>query len=46
MDDLKLIGKKDEELQKEMQVFRNFSDDVHMEFDLTSVQRLYSRKES
>jgi hypothetical protein len=32
VDDLKLIGKTEEELQKQMQVFRNFSDYTHMEF--------------
>ena len=41
MDDLKLIGKTEEDLQKQMQVVGTFSDDIHM---LTSVQRLYSRK--
>ena len=34
MDDLKLIGKREEELQKEMQVVRTFSDDIHTEFGL------------
>jgi hypothetical protein len=29
MDDLKLIGKTEEELQKQMQVGRTFSDDIH-----------------
>jgi hypothetical protein len=47
MDDLKLIGKTEEEIQKQKQVFRTFSGDIHTEFvDLTSVQRLYSRKEN
>jgi len=34
MDDLKLIAKSEEELQKEMQTVKNFSDDNHMEFGL------------
>ena len=41
MDELKLIGKTQEELQKQMQAVRTFSDDIHMEFGMTSVQRLY-----
>jgi len=32
VDDLQLIGKTEEELQKRMQVFRIFSDYIHMEF--------------
>jgi hypothetical protein len=32
VDDLTLIGKTEEELQKQMQVVRNFSDYIHMEF--------------
>jgi len=32
MDDLKLIGKTEEELQKQMQVVRTFSDDIYFEF--------------
>jgi len=32
MDDLKLIGKTEEELQKQMHVVKTFSDDVHIEF--------------
>jgi len=31
-DDLKLMGKTEEELQKQMQVVRNYSDDIDMEF--------------
>jgi len=41
MDDLKLTGKREDELQKQMQVVRTFSNYMHMELDLTSVQRLY-----
>ena len=36
MDDLKLIGKTEEELQKQMEAVRNFSDDIHMEFGLVA----------
>jgi len=32
MNDLKLIGKTEEELQKQMQVIRTFSDDIYIEF--------------
>jgi len=35
MDDFKLIGKAEEDLQKQTQVVRTFIDDIHM---LTSVQ--------
>ena len=34
MDDLKLMGKTEEEIQKEMQVVGNFSNDIHMDFGL------------
>jgi len=34
MDHLQLIGETEEELQKQMQVVRNFSDDIHKEFGL------------
>jgi len=43
IDDFKLIGKTEEDLQKQMHVVRTFSDDIHM---LTSVQSLYSRKKN
>ena len=33
-DDLKLMGKTEEELQKQMQVVRNYSDDIDTEFGL------------
>jgi hypothetical protein len=33
-DNLKLIGKTQEELLKQVQVVRNFSDDIHMESGL------------
>ena len=34
MDDLKLIAKSEEELQKQIQTVKTFSDDIHMEFGL------------
>ena len=34
MDDLKLIVKKEEELQKQIKIVKIFSDDIHMEFGL------------
>jgi hypothetical protein len=34
MDNLKLIEKTEEELQKQKQVIRNFSEDIHLEFGL------------
>jgi hypothetical protein len=34
MDDLKLIGKSQEELQKQILTVKTFSDDIHMEFGL------------
>jgi len=34
MDDLKLIAKSGQELQKQIQTIKTFSDDIHMEFGL------------
>ena len=34
MDDLKLIAKSEEELQKQIQRVKTFSDDIHMAFGL------------
>jgi len=34
MDDLKLIAKSEGELQKQIQIVKTFSDDIHMEFGL------------
>jgi len=34
LDDLKLIGKTEEEFQEQMQVVRTFSDDIRMDFGL------------
>jgi hypothetical protein len=44
MDDLKLIAKSEEELQKEIQTVKTFSDDIHMKFDLKNVPRLHLRE--
>jgi hypothetical protein len=46
MDDLKLIGKTEEELQKQMQVVKTFSDNIHMGFGVDKCERLHSRKEN
>jgi len=43
MDDLKLIAKSEEELQKQIQTMRNFSDDIHMEFG-KNVPRLHLKE--
>jgi hypothetical protein len=34
MDNLKLLGKSEEELQKQIKTVTNFSDDIRMEFGL------------
>jgi hypothetical protein len=34
MDNLKLIAKSEEEIQKQIQTVNNFSDYIHMEFEL------------
>jgi hypothetical protein len=44
MDDLKLIGKAEEELQKQMQVVRTFSDDIHSEFGLHKCAKTVLKK--
>jgi hypothetical protein len=44
MDDLKLIGKSKEELQKQIQTVKTFSDDIHMEFGLDNVPRFNLRE--
>jgi len=36
MDNLKLIGKTEEELQKQLQAVTNFRVDIHMEFGLVA----------
>jgi len=44
VDDLKLIAKSEEELQKQIQTVKNFSDDIHVEFGLENVPRLRLRE--
>ena len=44
MDDLKLIAKSEEELRKQVQTVKTFSDVIHMEFGLENVLRLHLRK--
>ena len=45
MDDLKLIGKTEEEIQKQMQVVRTFSVDIHMEFGLDKFAKIVLKTE-
>jgi len=40
MDDLKLIAKSDEELKKQIQTVKTFSDDIHMEFGLEKCAKI------
>jgi hypothetical protein len=40
MDDLKLIAKSEEEIQKQIQTVKNFSDDIHMEFGLDKCAKI------
>ena len=40
MDDLKLIGKSAEQLQKQIQTVKTFSDDIHMEFGLEKCAKI------
>ena len=40
MDDLKLIAKSEEELQKEKQTVKTFSDDINMEFGLEKCAKI------
>jgi len=44
MADLKLIVKREEELQKEMQVVRTFSDDIHMEFGMDKCAKIVLKR--
>ena len=44
LDDLKLIAKSEEELQKQIQRVTNFSDDINMELDLKNVRRIHVRE--
>jgi hypothetical protein len=40
MDDLKLIAKSEEELQKQIQTVKTFSDDIHMGFGLDKCAKI------
>jgi len=40
MDDLKLIAKSEEELQKRIQIVKTFSDDIHIEFGLEKCAKI------
>jgi hypothetical protein len=44
MDDLKLIGKSEEELRKEIQTVKTFSDDIHMYFGLEKCAKITFKK--
>ena len=46
MDNLKLIGKTEEELQKQVQVVRNCSDDIHMESGLHRCAKIVLKREN
>jgi hypothetical protein len=40
MDDLKLIAKSEEEIQKQIQTVKTFSGDIHMEFGLETCDKI------
>jgi hypothetical protein len=42
--DLKAIRKTEEELQKQIQVVRTFSDDIHLEFELDKCAKIVFKK--
>jgi hypothetical protein len=44
MDDLKLIAKSEEELQKQIQTVKMFSDDIHVEFGHLREVNQFTRK--
>jgi hypothetical protein len=44
VDDLKLIDKSEEELQRQIQTVQTFSDDIDVEFGLENVLRLNLRE--
>jgi hypothetical protein len=44
MDDLKLIAKSDEELKKQIQTVKTFSDDIHMDFGLEKCAKITFKK--
>jgi hypothetical protein len=41
---LKMIGKTEEELQKQVQVVRTFSNDIHMEFGLDNCAKIVLKR--
>ena len=40
MDNLKLIAESEEEIQKQIQTIKRFSDDIHMEFGLEKCAKI------
>jgi hypothetical protein len=44
IDDLKLLGKSEEELQKQIQTVTTFSDDIYMEFGLDKCAKIVFKK--
>jgi formate dehydrogenase maturation protein FdhE len=44
MDDLKLIAKSEEEFRKQIQRFKTFSDDIHMNFGLEKCSKITFKK--
>jgi len=43
-DDLKLVAKSEEELQKQIQIVKNCSDDIHMEFGLVKCPKIVFKR--
>jgi len=44
MDDLKLTAKSEEDIQKQIQTVKAFSDDIHMEFGLEKYVKITFRR--
>jgi hypothetical protein len=44
MDDLKLIAKSEEELQKQIQTIKTFNDNIHMDFGLEKCAKITFKK--
>ena len=44
MDDLKLIAKSEEELRKQIQTVKTFSDDIHMDFGSEKCTKITFKK--
>jgi len=44
MDDLKLIAKSEEELRKQIQTVKTFSDDIHTDFGLEKCAKITFKK--